>query len=509
MDDDLKNKGAIAKGAAIGIVFSSLCFVLAFFFKLLAARYYGPEDFGVFALTQTILGLLVSVGGLGIAEGIGRYIPYYQAKKDPSLGSYVRFIFSLPLLFSLFLGLLLFFGADLVTLFFGFPEILSPILQVIAIFIPIRVLNKLFGKILVSQRMIFLNQFAAFLEKLILLVGIGVILMVQGSLFLLIAVLVASIVLSWIFRLAVYLWKIRLPLSSKSRGDYADWVFFSFPLFISGMFGFFISWTDNRVIGKLMDASSLGIYSVAFSVGSFLIFAQGSFSPIFLPVVSRSHGKGDKRQVSLLFRKSASWVLGVTMPMFIIILLFGRYILEFFFGPEYVAAYIPLVIVATGYIINVSTGICKEILLVHKKTRIILTVNVLLTLFNIAMNLILIPVFGIIGAAISTATTMAAINMAFLFIAKKFERISLDWSFNLRLLIISVISISLSLLLLNLIHDIYLRILVSLVVFLVSYIILGISFRIMDNDDIRLLEMFMKRFGLKGKAVKMIRRLER
>ena len=136
-----------------------------------------------------------------------------------------------------------------------------------------------------------------------------------------------------------------------------------------------------------------------------------------MPLISENYAKNNKEQISFLFKKSASWIFGLSFPLFLIIIMFSKQILTLFYGVEYAAGYIPLVIVATGFIINIATGLNIQILTLHKKTRFIFYVNVVIAFSNIILNILLIPVWGIVGAAVSSAFAMAIQNIIFLSLA--------------------------------------------------------------------------------------------
>ncbi|MFW6008539.1 MAG: oligosaccharide flippase family protein, partial [archaeon] len=77
-----KNKGLqdIISGGGATFITLIAAYLMAFFYKLIIARHYGPEDYGLFEMTLTILGFLTIFGSLGFANGIPRFISLYKHK---------------------------------------------------------------------------------------------------------------------------------------------------------------------------------------------------------------------------------------------------------------------------------------------------------------------------------------------------------------------------------------------------------------------------------------------
>ena len=71
----------LVKAAGITAIYGAIGYILTFIFNVAVARYFGPEDYGVYSLGITILGLGVMIAGLGILVGIPRFIPLYIHEK--------------------------------------------------------------------------------------------------------------------------------------------------------------------------------------------------------------------------------------------------------------------------------------------------------------------------------------------------------------------------------------------------------------------------------------------
>jgi O-antigen/teichoic acid export membrane protein len=494
------NLKILAKGAGISVIFVFLGYVIMFFFKLMAARYLKPEGFGQYTLAETILLLGSLLASLGITQGITRYIPFYEGKKDKkSLSGYLKFILAYPLIFSVILALILFLFSSQITSFFNFPPVFPLFLKIMAFALPFDVFSKIFAEILLANKKVMHKMIGLKMVKnLTLLFGMIFIILTDLSVSAIIWLLFLSTVLSFLYCFFVYLFKIKWNnIDVKPTYRKKEWVVFSLPLFFTGFLMFFVSWSDNIVIGKFLDPSQLGIYSIAFSFAMFLSFFQSSFSAVFTPLISENYAKKKFKEISFLFKKSAAWIFGLSFPLFLVMVLYSRQILTLFYGKEYALGYMPLIIASTGFLINLSTGLNMNILMVHKQTRFIFWVDLLIASYNIGMNIFLIPLYGIAGAATASASSMAFQNLIFLWKAKRYEKLRFDWLYNLKFITagIPAVLIAASVFRVFSINK-FIELGVSVILYAALYFLLLIILRTFTKDDFDIVLAVEKKAGL-------------
>ena len=94
----------------------------------------------------------------------------------------------------------------------------------------------------------------------------------------------------------------------------------------------------------------------------------------------------------------------VNLILLSLFFLFSKPILQVLFGPAYLSASLPLIILSTGYFFGYLLRTSTRVLMTLKKTKLIFVNTLIITIINIILNLILIPKYGITGAAIATAS---------------------------------------------------------------------------------------------------------
>lgn len=506
-NENTKALKKLAHGAGISVFFGLIAYGLYFLFKLIAARFYGPNDYGLFSLAETILGLFVVMALFGVHQGISRYIPIYKHRKEyGKIEGYLDFVFKIPTIVSIICASLLFIFAPVVNSFFNFPsEFILP-LRFIALIIPFYVLNKIFWEIFFAEHMILEQSISRnLIERIPLFIGILIILRYNLSVFYLVLTLIIPIIMAFIYNISVYKNKVKFKKAKKKIYLWKEWINFSWPLFLTSVFAYFMGWTDNLVIGKLLNPTSLGIYAIVFSFSHFLIFFQHAFTIIFMPLISKSYAKKNKKGISFLFRKSQNWVFGAVLPLALLLIIFSKKILVLIYGEEYVLGALPLLILIIGFVINSYTGLNQNILQLHKKTKYIFKVNFMIAICNLILNIWFIQIWGIVGAAISTSLSMAMQNILFLHKAKKMENLEFGWRTNMKFLISGLISVGIAKIMLVTLHfNVYSKLILIGIIYIIIYSILLILLRAFDKDDIQIILAIEKRVGINLNLIKKI-----
>ena len=148
IDKDLK---LIVKSSIIVFFGLFLSKVLTYIYRIVIARSFGPEIYGIFSLASIVLGWFVAFSSFGLTQGILRFIPAYRGKKEYNK---ISFIFKLSLIILLVStvvsGILLFILADFISLNIFHNENLIIFLKLFSITIPIYTFAKIFLLVLRS-----------------------------------------------------------------------------------------------------------------------------------------------------------------------------------------------------------------------------------------------------------------------------------------------------------------------------------------------------------------------
>lgn len=489
--------GQLARGTSIAFFLGISGYFLMFFFKFVAAKHYGPADLGLFEMTNTIILILILISTLGIPAGITRYLPLYKQRGEHQLlTGYIRSILTIAFLVATLISLILFFCAGVITHFFNFPPNLEPLIKIASLIIPLRTLSHIFRKIFIAEKKIYFQALSEnILEKSSLLLFLGLCIFFHlPILFVVLSVLISTI-LSFSLDLFFFLKKLHLPKKNPALYQHWEWLAFSLPLLLSGFFTFFIQWSDNILVGKLMGATLLGIYALAYSMADFVGFLQIPFLTIFAPLSAEQFAIEQKKPLALLFQKTVSWLFMLGLGFVIIFILFGKELLSSIFGLSFVPGYTPLVIISTGLLLYNIFSISETFLILHKKTRFVFFINLFTACLNIFLNILFIHAWGIIGAAIASALAINIKGMTSYFSAKKHETLMLPLVAIAKTSLAGGSAFLLGSFIKNFFHEPIWLLTVAPLLMLSLYVGFLFIFRAITKEDRNLLLLFFRNFG--------------
>jgi O-antigen/teichoic acid export membrane protein len=162
---------------------------------------------------------------------------------------------------------------------------------------------------------------------------------------------------------------------------------------------------DILMLGFYRDASQVGIYSLADRVAASIVIFQIIMNQISTASISRLHALNEKEKLQKMIVKISRWVTAISIPVFLVILFFGKWILSYF-GPAFVKGETALIIISIGQLIGIAFGSVGNFSITTKNERITIFFAVIKMAILILFNIILTPTWGINGTAIATALSI-------------------------------------------------------------------------------------------------------
>lgn len=396
---------------------------LTFGLGVVLARTMGAEAFGVYTFIYAIIRLIAIPTQLGLPNLLVRYIAKYQVEERwGNINAILRFTNVIVGVTSLSI-MLLSFGL----LYFEIIEFETAkyytFLWGLAL-LPVIALGAIRGAALRGFRMIVLGLVPETLVKpllfitfvlMIFWVNDGNVSAANGMMMNFIASLLAYI-------LGAY-WLLKyLPDKVKtSNPDYKikEWLHVAWPFFLTGGVQIIMGKIDIVLLGLLTDARAVGIYEVAYKGAALVSFSIGAFNYVLAPYFSRYFNNNQLKGLQNI--ATASVVINSVLALCIALTLtvFGEVILNFIFGYEFIDGYMVLVILSFSHLINVATGSVALLMNMTGYERKVLIGMTIASISNVILNLILIPIFEIEGAAITSLVTTAIWNLWLLNISIK------------------------------------------------------------------------------------------
>jgi O-antigen/teichoic acid export membrane protein len=168
---------------------------------------------------------------------------------------------------------------------------------------------------------------------------------------------------------------------------------------------------DVLMLGILDTNTGTGIYKAASIVSQLVAFGLGVVNVIILPRIATMYAKGDLENIQRLVVKSAQKITAFAFVTALLLVLGGRSIITIMFGEAFAEGYLALVILAFGQLGNAVFGPVALVLNMTGNERWTLIGLSASVAVNAALNLALIPPFGISGAALATASSLLLWNV--------------------------------------------------------------------------------------------------
>ncbi|MFO7872571.1 MAG: flippase [Candidatus Undinarchaeales archaeon] len=503
-DEALK---VFAKGA--GISFFGLAFGagIAYLYRLLIARLFGPSDYGLFSLGISVFAIGTTVAKMGLPQGVARFVAFYKGKKDkPRLKGTLTSGYKLTLITGTLIGIILFILSDWLSIFVFNNPGFSSILKAFSIAIPFNAfLIVTVGGMRGFQKLKYkVYSYDIFHHSMILI-------LILVAFWLGFGILGASIgyALSFIFSACVAFYLLNNKIFSvfnkkiKSKPVYKNLLNFSVPLMFASVLLSLIGKLDTLMLGIFSTSAQVGIYNAAFPTAFLLTLVLGSTEMIFMPMSSEMLAKNLMDEIRSVFHVVTKWMFSITFPLLLLMVFFSRPLLRILFGAEYVSGAAALSILAAGYFVASAVGPTGATLQTLGKTKIFLMNNIVVLGINVALNLYLIPLYGIVGAATATAVSFALWNLLTLFEVYYFSKIQPFRFVFLKPTLAASISILAVYYLAKILHA---RTIFSLtpllLLFLLLYFVLFLLFKGFEEEDIMILITIEKRLGLDLKLLK-------
>ncbi len=225
--------------------------------------------------------------------------------------------------------------------------------------------------------------------------------------------------------------------SFKLRFVWARWkemVSFSLPLVVSSVAVFFSIYVDRFFIKELLGLADVGLYGVGYRLASIVGLLMAGFQGALTPLIYQNYMKPSTPQdLARIFR----YFLAAVLPLALLISTFSPELVRLLTGPEYSGAWTVIPILVFGIVLG-NLYIFAPGLAIAKKTSWFAIVNIGAAAINAGLNVVLIPAFGIVGAAAATTATALLAFSCFIILSQRIYVVPHEWSSVLTAVCITV-----------------------------------------------------------------------
>lgn len=216
--------------------------------------------------------------------------------------------------------------------------------------------------------------------------------------------------------LAVLFWRSH-PLCGRERRrpsyTHGAWVRSLLPFFLLGGLNILMQRTDILVLGVFRTHAEVARYAIASQLAMVLFLPEAIVNTSIEPRIAAAFSRKQTKLLQKLYADCALWTAGLALLGLLILAMFGRLVLIKLFGPEFVSAYPAMLILASGYVINVAFGSSGSFLSMAGHEKMTLLGTATATGLNVVLNLLLVPSFGLGGAAVATFVSLVVTKLVY------------------------------------------------------------------------------------------------
>ena len=380
---------------------------------LVLVRYLSLEQFGLFSFVIATAGLLGVVNDLGLSTLTVRDV----SQNPVHLQHYLTHVGSLELLLSIATaGLITLFGLTAET---SGARLLFLIFGVRAGFDGMTFYYRaVFRALEVMQY----DALVTVIEALLRTIGLFLIVLTTGGIFAVALVYTSASIIS--FGVAVWiLWRFRLQVKLViAPTEFAKLIKHALPFAAQTALNIIYDRADATLIGFFVGPTATGLYSAAYRLFATSLFLARIVGLSTLPRFAATIGAQDFIAAEKLLTKSIKYLAAIALPISLILIVHAPLLLHLIFGPAYTSASLITVILAVGIVPGFLRMIYASVSLSFNKEGVqILLLSASVALY-ILLNLIFIPLFEQIGAAVANTLFISGYTFALFVYSRQFLR---------------------------------------------------------------------------------------
>lgn len=483
------------------------------FLSILVSRLLGPEHLGKYHTILWALSIVDLLVNMGIGMGATKFIAEYDGKRQPAVAAGIMlYSLKIRLIAGAALAAALTLGAGSLADFFKTPEARLFFWIAALSIIPNALQSLLAASLLGVQKYHYSTILTIITAPVNLLVcalvltgGLGV----PG--------LLAWRVILMAVHLAYYWWAVRrefpvrgpAPLDAPLKKLILR---FGGAVMIMNILDAIV-WQRSEVffLGKFSTMEQVGFYSLAFG---FTILAMevlgGAFTSVLMPIQSRAHGAADQDQLHRIYRQSLRYISMVTLPLAMGGIVLARPMIMTLYGESYLPmAPVLMILFASASLGRVGTAF-SSVFYSTGKVGILTKITIIWAVLNIALDFLLIPRYGAVGAAVANSATQITALIPGPIMIYRYYRFAMPYT-SLMKICANVFTMGLVTYFLKDYAAGVIPLTLVVLAGAAAYIAGAFAWRVIEAHDIKILRELAERLkpGWRGKCNSVIDRIER
>jgi O-antigen/teichoic acid export membrane protein len=413
------------RGSSLLLIGRSLSMAVNFAVQVLIVRHLAKSDYGAFAyVLSTFVLVCQTIATFGLDRAMTRFVPMYHEKEeyDKLFGTIVMVVGTIAILgiitCAAVLGFQQIIAQTLISEKDGDRQLIMALLPIMIGLAPVQAIDDLMAAMFAtfaSPRSIFFRKYVLAPGLKLLVVGVlilsgkDVFFLAQGYLAAtVLGVVIYSYVLIGVLRKQGLLQRFNFKtINIPAR----ELLAFTIPLLTSDLVYVVMNASDGFLLERFHSAAEVAAFRVVQPAAVLNQFVLSSFTLLFTPAAARMFARNDREGINTLYWQTAIWIAVISFPVFALTFSMAQPLTVLLYEQRYEHSWIILALLSFAYYFNAALGFNGLTLKVYGKLRYIVGINILAAVLNIAINLLLIPTYGALGAACGTCGTMIVHNL--------------------------------------------------------------------------------------------------
>ena len=377
--------------------------------QILLARWLGTFEYGIYVAIWVAVVILSTITCIGFPSAVVRFVGEYRERDRPDL---IHGVIKASMLISLLVSLIiaaagcfiLYNNPQIATDYYIIPVYLAAIcLPMLAIEGVMDCIARAFN----WPKVAFLPTYIIRPVAILLVLGAALLAgFPANAITTMWAATIASFAATSIQFLVLFS-KLRKTVPyTKPSYRLRNWVLVALPIFLVEGFYTLMTSVDVLLVSALMGPDDTAIYFATTKVLALVHFVYFAVRASVSHRYSAFHTKGNIPDFQEFLQKTVSWTFWPSLLMAIFMAITGKYFLMLF-GPEFTSGTLILLVLLIGLVIRSSIGPAEALLVMAGRQKMCASIYAVTLSVNVVLNISLIPVFGIMGAAIATSIALA------------------------------------------------------------------------------------------------------
>jgi len=400
----------IAKEATISFIGMGFGNAVRYLFTVVLARFVGIEYLGIYSLATSVTRIGEVIGIAGLQSGVMRYVSRLDKENEiDEIRQRVRSGLMLGLIFSIVTMILQLALSDWLAIeIFQGSELLKRVIVISAFSLPFATVMIISafatqGYKLLKYKVTVMNIVRPTVMLLCTLLCLGIFSKDSAIIYPLLISAIVSALVSLLFLKKLVGIKLNEIFLGKIDKELLS---FSYPLMFVAILGTLLHWMDIMMLGYFTDTTTVGLYHPATRTAGLMRTILLAFMGIFSPMMSDYHRKGKLDEMRKLYKLVVRWIISLSIPFAIIMIIYSKKIM-LLFGGQYVSSANVLSLLVIAAFIQSFIGSSGPTLSMAGYPKINLINSIFVLMINVVLNYVWIPLFGINGAAYATLVSIS------------------------------------------------------------------------------------------------------